>query len=97
FADDCRAVETLPPTERQNLLQDLTRYLERRGLSADTEALCRAPDELLVNALAMICPFEASEKQALLEAPTLSDRTRTMRMLMAFAMATPDDGGGAAH
>ncbi len=28
------------------------------------------PTESLVNALAMICPFEAKEKQALLEAPT---------------------------
>ena len=97
FADDCRTVENLRAPERQNLLRDLEQYLERRGLSADTEALCRAPDELLVNALAMICPFEASEKQALLEAPTLSERTRTMRMLMTFAMASSDDGGGAAH
>lgn len=97
FADDCRAVETLAAAQRQNLLRDLQRYLERRGLSADTEALCRAPDELLVNALAMICPFEASEKQALLEAPSLSDRARTMMTLMAFALAATDDGGNAAH
>ncbi len=33
-----------------------------------------APAETLVNALAMLCPFEPNEKQALLEAPGWDER-----------------------
>ena len=43
-------------------------------------------DELLVNALAMLCPFQPEEKQALLEAQTLGDRRRVLETLISFAM-----------
>jgi hypothetical protein len=47
---------------------------------------------LLVNALAMICPFEAKEKQALLEAPTLIERARILIALIEMANAEPSTG-----
>lgn len=97
FADDCRVVETIAREDRAALLADLKRFFHCRGLSPDWDAITQAPDETLVNALAMICPFEASEKQALLEAPTLDDRARTMSTLMTFAIAEPSEGSGAAH
>ena len=43
---------------------------------------------MLVNALAMLCPFAPEEKQALLEAQTLGDRRRVMETLIAFALQT---------
>ena len=39
-------------------------------------------DERLVTCLSMICPFEASEKQALLEAPTLIERSKVLTALV---------------
>mgnify|MGYP003125838749 FL=1 len=40
---------------------------------------------MLINSLSMLCPFEVEEKQALLEAPRLSDRRETIAALMEFA------------
>ena len=45
-----------------------------------------AEEELLVNSLAMLCPFDPEEKQALLEAPTLQTRRETLVTLMEFAL-----------
>ena len=47
----------------------------------------------LVTALAMSCPFAPAERQALLEAPTLTERARTMTTLLEMAVA--EDGGPA--
>ena len=54
--------------------------------SADWESLKEAGDELLVNSLAMLCPFEPEDKQALLEAPSLATRRETLVTLMEFAL-----------
>ena len=42
---------------------------------------------LAVTSLAMICPFQPSEKQALLEAGCLSDRARLMMTLLEITIA----------
>ena len=42
--------------------------------------------ELLINSLSMLCPFEAEDKQALLEAPSLSTRRETLATLIEFAL-----------
>ncbi|GAK34839.1 ATP-dependent protease [Iodidimonas nitroreducens] len=75
--------------DRDALLGSLTRFLEQRGLNAEWSSIEKAPDELLVNSLAMICPFEPAEKQALLEARSLTERTQTMITLMEFSLADP--------
>jgi Lon protease-like protein len=64
--------ETTAPLdlERDKLLEALRGYFVRRGVDANWEAIRRMPDDVLVVTLAMACPFEAVEKQALLEAPT---------------------------
>jgi Lon protease-like protein len=41
-----------------------------------------APAEALVNALAMMCPFDPAGKQALLEAPSLAERFSTLVALL---------------
>jgi len=41
---------------------------------------------LLINSLAMLCPFEPEEKQALLEAPSFVTRKETLVTLMEFAL-----------
>ena len=70
---------------RERLLAALDEYLTRRDLKADWKSVMNAPAETLVNALAMLCPFEPNEKQALLEAPEWTDRVSTLLALLEMA------------
>ncbi|MFC3226128.1 LON peptidase substrate-binding domain-containing protein [Marinibaculum pumilum] len=67
------------------LLNALRAYLSATGIPADWDSINRAPLPTLVTSLAMICPFSASEKQALLEAPDAAERARTLVALMEMA------------
>ena len=51
----------------------------------------KTADEKLVSALAMMCPFAPSEKQALLEASTIGERVRVLGMLMEMTVAGSAD------
>jgi hypothetical protein len=72
--------------DRDALLTELQSYLRHLEIGADWPAIAKAPDERLVNSLAMICPFGPSEKQALLEAVDLTERARLMMMMMHMAV-----------
>ena len=74
---------------RERLLEALNEYLSRRELKADWKSVMNAPAETLVNALAMLCPFEPNEKQALLEAPGWQERVSTLLALLEMAGTTP--------
>lgn len=88
FIEDLAAAdETDFPRER--LVTALKDYLSRRDLKADWKSVLSAPPETLVNALAMLCPFEPAEKQALLEAPTWPERVDTLIALLEMANAGP--------
>lgn len=64
--------------DRARLIGDLKAYFERQGIEANWEAIEQTPDDRLVTTLAMVCPFETHEKQALLESPTLERRAKLM-------------------
>ena len=66
--------------------RDLKRYFDDRQLSTDWDTMQEADDELLINSLSMLCPFEPEDKQALLEAPSLSTRRETLTTLLEFAL-----------
>ncbi len=76
---------------RKDFLAVLRRYFQAVRLASDWDSLSDAEPELLVNSLAMMCPFSVEEKQALLEAPQLSDRVETLMALMQFAIASGGD------
>jgi Lon protease-like protein len=80
------------PFDRDAFLNALKAYLERRQLEIDWDTAEAAPQEALVNSLAMALPFEPAEKQALLESPTLDDRCLTLTALMQIDAAEPGDG-----
>ncbi len=82
--------------DRAQLLQTLGAYFAANGIEGDWKAIEETEDETLVTSLAMVCPFAAPEKQALLEAMTLSERARAMTAIMAMAAHEPG-GAGAAH
>lgn len=77
---------------REHLVTALKAYLSRRDLKADWDSVTDVPAEALVNALAMLCPFEPNEKQALLEATDWYARVDTLIALL--EMAAADDLGG---
>lgn len=86
FDRDMGATEKDPDFSREPFFQLLGRYFEAEGLQTDWESLQEAEDELLVNSLSMLCPFEPEDKQALLEAPSLTTRRETLVTLIEFAL-----------
>jgi Lon protease-like protein len=77
--------ESTEGLDGERFLRALKAYLKLQGMSADWQAIERSPLPLLITHLAMLCPFGPSEKQALLEAPTFRERSRTMIALMEMA------------
>ena len=68
-------------------------YLDAHNLEADWESVGRASNETLINALAMMAPFGAAEKQALLEAPDLRARAETLVAITEMTLARDVSGG----
>jgi hypothetical protein len=79
--------------KRDPLLGALKGYLDTKGLDADFDAIASAPDDILVNTLSMIVPLAVQEKQALLEAASVPDRSQLLQNLL--EMASADSHGGA--
>ncbi len=79
---------------RERLLEALRGYLVLKHVDANWEAIEKTDDLNLVTSLAMMCPFEASEKQALLEADAVSDRADIMVTLLEMALLESSDGAG---
>ncbi len=82
--------------ERQRLLSDLRAYFELENIEADWDTIKQTPDDRLVTTLAMVCPFEPHEKQALLESTDLAHRCKLIIGLIEATLRRDDDGGAAA-
>ena len=78
FADDLIARKGEQAVDRKALLAALSAFLKTNNLKADWDGIEKAPNEALVNALAMMSPYEPAEKQAMLEAPDLKTRARIL-------------------
>jgi len=78
FADDFVGHKGEDEVDRESLLQALSDFLKANNLKADWEGIEHAPNEALVNALAMMSPYGPAEKQALLEAPDLKTRAQIL-------------------
>lgn len=73
---------------RDKLLSLLKTYFAGEGMECDWGAVESATDGKLITCLSMACPFEAGEKQALLEAPcskTRADKFMAMLEIAAHA------------
>jgi len=77
--------------DRTALFPALRAYLDAKDLSADWDKIEQLPEATLVTSLAMACPFAPSEKQALLEAPSLTERGRLITALMEMAVLEPTE------
>ena len=78
FIDDFTARKGENEVDREALLHALRDFLKANDLKADWEGIEKAPNEALVNALAMMSPYGPAEKQALLEAPDLKRRAEIL-------------------
>ena len=78
FANDFVGHTGEDEVDRERLLKALSDFLKANDLKADWEGIENAPNEALVNALAMMSPYGAAEKQALLEAPDLKTRAEIL-------------------
>ena len=87
FAGDFVARKGEDDVDREALLKALTAFLKANNLKADWEGIEQAPNEALVNALAMMSPYGAAEKQALLEAPDLKTRAEVLVALTEIELA----------
>jgi uncharacterized protein len=86
FARDLGGAESDAGFKRAEFMAGLKRYFEAMDLSTDWGSLKGADQELLINSLSMLCPFSPEDKQALLEAPSLTTRRETLVTLIEFAL-----------
>jgi len=91
FERDLGRAEQDDGFRREQFLDLLGRYFASEQLATDWGTLKDAEDELLLNSLSMLLPFEPEEKQALLEAPTLANRRETLVTLIEFALRSGGD------
>ncbi len=78
--------------DRERLLASLRGYFELQNIEADWASIERTPDERLVTTLAMVCPFDPAEKQALLESTDLAGRAKLLIGLVETALREDDNG-----
>jgi Lon protease-like protein len=91
LADDEAAID------RPRLLTALKAFFALNDITADWDSITATPDERLVTSLAMICEFAPSEKQALLEARDLGERSRVMTALVEMAVLGRATAGDSAR
>tara|TARA_B100001057_G_scaffold76690_2_gene71475 strand:+ start:14858 stop:15523 length:666 start_codon:yes stop_codon:yes gene_type:complete len=71
--------------DKERLMVALRGYFEKKTIDADWEAINRMNNAELITTLSMICPFTATEQQALLVAEKVEDRASTMISLLEMA------------
>lgn len=93
FLDDFIARKGEEEVDRKALLEALTQFLKANQLKVDWEGIESAPNEALVNALAMMSPYGPAEKQALLEAPNLKTRAEILIAVTEMDLAKKQTSG----
>jgi uncharacterized protein len=92
FIEDFIARKGEEAVDRKTLLRTLADFLKANKLKADWEGIENAPNEALVNALAMMSPYGPAEKQALLEAPDLKTRAEILIAVTEIELAKGKTG-----
>jgi Lon protease-like protein len=92
FIDDFTPRKGEDAVDRKTLLHSLSEFLKANNLKADWQGIENAPNEALVNALAMMSPYGSAEKQALLEAADLKTRAEILVALTEIELAKKTSG-----
>lgn len=86
-----------PDIDRERLTRALRAYFAARGIEADWDAIGRAGAADLIASLATGCPFEPTEKQAILVAGAAPERARTVLALLEMALHPAGGADDARH
>jgi Lon protease-like protein len=92
FASDFVARAGEEAVDRAGVVAALREFVEAADVRVDWKGIDEAPNEALVNALCMMSPFGAREKQALLEAPDLKTRAEVLIAITEIELARGGDG-----
>jgi Lon protease-like protein len=93
FRGDLDLSERPSGLDRAALMGALRPFFRARGIEANWDAVEQTSDAMLVLTLAMVCPFDPLEKQALLEAGTPEERASMLVALLQMgAQAGPQSG-----
>lgn len=84
--------DPLSLVQRAEVEREARRLGDAMGLAVDWAAVARLDDEMLVNAIAQVAPFDTGAKQALLEQPALDGRADLLVQLMQFHRAAVTGG-----
>jgi uncharacterized protein len=87
FVTDFTARAGEEGVDRAGLVKTLRDFAKAHDLKIDWKSVNDAPNEALVNALAMMSPFGPREKQALLEAVDLKTRTEVLVAITQIELA----------
>jgi Lon protease-like protein len=71
--------------DRSKLITFLKPYFKSVALNPNWNEINTSSNEKLITALAMVCPFDASEKQAILESPNLKEQSDMVMTLLELA------------
>jgi len=93
FPDDFIARKGEDAVNREALLKALRDFLKANDLKADWDGIESAPNEALVNALAMMSPYGSAEKQAMLEAKDLKTRAEILVAVTEIELAKNNTDG----
>ena len=77
--------------DRVGLLAALRPFFTRHGMDVNWDSVERMPSEALITTLAMVCPFDPAEKQALLEADGLNAQAAALLTLLRMDAYATDD------
>ena len=93
FGDDYTPRFGEDAVDRPAVLRTLKEFSEANDLPVDWDSVKDAPNEALVNALSMMCPYGVREKQALLEAADLKARGEMLVAITEMELAKAAGGG----
>lgn len=96
YGDDLKE-QTCLDLDRARMKELLREYFDKEGMDCDWEAIDEAPDGKLITCLSMVCPFEAQEKQALLEAECCQVRAKMFMTMLEMAVCASSEGCASRH
>jgi hypothetical protein len=97
FADDFDEGAGESAVDRDGLVEALRAFADANKLKIDWDDIAKASNETLVNGLAMLSPYGAKEKQALLEAANLKSRAEILVAISQMELARSADASIQLH
>ena len=95
FVFDMTPMDDEKVVDRKRIAASIKSFFKQREMENFWPSMEHFPAEILINSLAMICPFPPAEKQALLEAPSLLERAQLLTALIEMTNAAHGGPTGA--